>query len=72
MGEGLGEVPGKLRAAVRGLIPVQLRWHADPAHREALRSANGANLEAERATSIALAVLPAVLFVVVLVILATG
>lgn len=72
MGEGLGEVPGKLRAAVRGLIPVQLRWHADPAHRDALRAAEGVNLGAERATSIALVVLPAVLFVALLVILVTG
>lgn len=54
------------------MIPVLLRFLRDPAHREALRSANGVNLGAERATSIALVVLPAVLLVVVLVILATG
>lgn len=53
------------------MIPVLLRFLRDPAHREALRSANGANLEAERATSIALLVLPAVCFVALLI-LVTG
>lgn len=52
------------------VIPIIFRL--DEGQREALRSANGANLEHERWTSIAWAVLPAVCLAVVLAILLTG
>lgn len=53
------------------MIPVLLCFLRDPAHRDALRSANGVNLGAELATSIAWAVLPAVCFLAVLRMLLT-
>jgi len=54
------------------MIPVLLRFVRDPAHRDALRSANGVNLGAEWATSVALVALPVVCLVAVLAILVTG
>lgn len=53
------------------MIPVLLRFLRDPAHRDALRSANGVNVEHERATSIAWAALSVLLLIVVLAVVAT-
>lgn len=52
------------------MIPVLLGRTRE--HRDAIRSADGVNLEAELARDVALVVLPLVLLVVVIAILLTG
>ena len=54
------------------MVPVLLRFLRDEAHRDALRSANGANLDAERATMVAWVALPVVCAAIVVAILFVG
>jgi hypothetical protein len=54
------------------VIPVLLRILRDPAHRDALRSANGAHLGHEAATTIAIAAAVVVCAVVVAVVALDG
>jgi hypothetical protein len=54
------------------MIPVLLRMLRDPAHRDALRAADGANLGHEAATTIAWCILGVMLAAVLFAVAASG